>query len=401
VHLLKCIRNNWLGQSDADNTFVFPDIADGSICKASLSHLRQLYASEKDNCIKMAPGLSYKALNPSNLERQNVKLVLKVFDEKTITALGIFGNVTGTDTSGTSKFLTLILRLWKVLNVKSTDKGRRKRDGDMNPIRGVSDENVVFLDELYNWLVKWEGMQQKVRHGRLSNETLFALKHTVSTFTELIKYLFEELNVKYVLTGKFQTDCLEFRFSQYRQLSGANYHVSVQEIKESEKKLKIISMLHVLSASRGKISIQDFLLKSDEVTDTGTSDVSAVVTQFLPALDLCDDSELSQSETQPLVFVAGYVGQKVVNKLSCDLCKREVITENDMQCDLTDNYQYLSAISRGGLKWPTDFLVEVVTQVFIVFRGPWLLTTAFFGNLGGYVFENFRYTASNITVAWW
>jgi len=159
-------------------------------------------------------------------------------------------------------------------------------------------------------------MQQKVRQGRLSNETLFALKHTVSTFTELIKYLFEELNVKYVLTDKFQTDILEFRFSQYRQLSGANYHISVQEIKESEKKLKIISMLHVLSASHGKSSIQDFLLKTDEVTD-----VSAVVTQFLPALYLCDDSELSQSETQPLVFVAGYVGQKDVNKLSCDLCK--------------------------------------------------------------------------------
>jgi len=87
VHLLKCIRNNWLGQSDADNMFVFPDIEDRSICKASLSHLRQLYASEKDQYIKLAPGLSYKALNPSNLERQNVKLVLKVFDEKTITAL--------------------------------------------------------------------------------------------------------------------------------------------------------------------------------------------------------------------------------------------------------------------------------------------------------------------------
>jgi len=250
--------------------------------------------------------------------------------------------------------------------VKSTDKGRRKRDVDMNPIRGVSDQNVVFLGEVYNWLVKWEEMQQKVRQGRLSNETLFALKHTVSTFTELIKYLFEELNVKYVLTGKFQTDCLEFRFSQYRQLSGANYHVSVQEIKESVKKLKIISMLHVVSALRGKISIQNFLLKTDEVTDT--SDVTAVVTQFWPALDLCDDSEMSQSETQPLVFVAGYVAQKVANKLSCDLCKNEVISENDMQCDLSDDYQYLSDISRGGLKWPTDFLVEVVTQVFIVFR---------------------------------
>jgi len=157
------------------------------------------------------------------------------------------------------------LRLWKILNVKSTDKGRRKRDSDMDPIRGVDDQNVVFLGEVYNWLVQWERMQQKVRQGRLSNETLFALKHTIFTFIELIKHLFEELNVHYVLTGKFQTDYLEFRFSQYRQLSGANYHVSVQEIKESEKKLKIISLLHVLSASRGKISIQDFLLKSDEV----------------------------------------------------------------------------------------------------------------------------------------
>jgi len=50
------------------------------------------------------------------------------------------------------------------------------------------------------------------------------------------------------------------------------------------------------------------------------------------------------------------------------MCKNEVISQNDMQCDLTDDYQYLSDISRGGLKWPTDFLVEVVTQVFIVFR---------------------------------
>ena len=62
-------------------------------------------------------------------------------------------------------------------------------------------------------------MQQKVRQGRLSNETLFALKHTVFTFIQLITYLFEKLNVKYVLTGKFQTDCLEFRFSQCRELS--------------------------------------------------------------------------------------------------------------------------------------------------------------------------------------
>jgi len=33
----------------------------------------------------------------------------------------------------------------------------------------------------------------------------------------------------------------------------------VQEIEESEKKLKILSILHVLSASRGEISLSNFI----------------------------------------------------------------------------------------------------------------------------------------------
>ena len=47
VHLLKCVRNNWLGQCDAENTSIFPDFNDGRECKASLSQLRNLYNSEK------------------------------------------------------------------------------------------------------------------------------------------------------------------------------------------------------------------------------------------------------------------------------------------------------------------------------------------------------------------
>ena len=78
------------------------------------------------------------------------KISPEVFDEKNhhFTALGIFGHVTGTETSGTSNFPKLILRLMKVLNVKWTDNGRQKRTTDMNLIRGVSDQNVVFLDEV-------------------------------------------------------------------------------------------------------------------------------------------------------------------------------------------------------------------------------------------------------------
>ena len=83
-----------------------------------------------------------------------MKLVLNIFDEKTITALDTFGNNTDTHMSGTSKFLSIILRLWKILNVKSTGKGRRKRDSDMDAIFSVDDSSVVFLREVYEWLVQ-------------------------------------------------------------------------------------------------------------------------------------------------------------------------------------------------------------------------------------------------------
>ncbi|KAH7977923.1 hypothetical protein HPB49_003950 [Dermacentor silvarum] len=45
--------------------------------------------------------------------------------------------------------------------------------------------------------------------------------------------------MQYVLLGKFQTDSLEDRFGRYRQLSGANYNVSIRQIDESETKLRL------------------------------------------------------------------------------------------------------------------------------------------------------------------
>ena len=369
VHLLKCIRNNWLGQSDTENTFTFPDFTTGSICRASLSHVRQLYDSEKDSIVKMAPGLNRKALFPSNLERQNVKLALKIFDEKLIVALDHFGQHTGKDVSGTRSFVSIILKLWKILNVKSVDKGYRKRDTDSNPIHESSDGRVLFLNDVFNWLCKWESLNQKPREGRLSNETLVALKHTVSCFNQLIPYLLETLHLSYVLTGKFQTDCLEARFGKYRKMSGTNYHISVQEIRESEKKLKLMSLLHVVSAAHNKISLTDFITQcSDSVSPMSRDDIMKL--DLIECLYMCDDIDVNDAQRNALIFIAGYVGFKMCSsKLHCDLCKWELITDHTLQLDMSpDHCQYLIDLDRGGLKWPTDLLVEAVTQMFSVFQ---------------------------------
>ena len=98
VHILKSVRNNWLNQQSDGKLFSYPDLNCISIdqctyplkiCHASFRDIRMLYNSERDSLAKRAPRLTAKSCYPSSLERQNVKLVLKVVHESTIAGLAI------------------------------------------------------------------------------------------------------------------------------------------------------------------------------------------------------------------------------------------------------------------------------------------------------------------------
>ena len=55
-----------------------------------------------------------------------------------------------------------------------------------------------------NWLNLWDGMTKVT--GKLINETFTALKHTTTAILHVTDYCINELNMKYILPGKFQTD---------------------------------------------------------------------------------------------------------------------------------------------------------------------------------------------------
>ena len=65
----------------------------------------------------------------------------------------------------------------------------------------------------------------------------------MDTFVPLFTELFEQYELHYILTGKFQTDNLEAHFGLYRMLSGSNYLVSVIKVLQSEKTLKLKGLL--------------------------------------------------------------------------------------------------------------------------------------------------------------
>ena len=72
---------------------------------------------------------------------------------------------------------------------------------------------------------------------KLTKETFTALHHTTYAFLELSKYCLE-LNMLYILPGKFQTNHLEERFGQNRRLCGDHYNISIRQVFQCEKSLE-------------------------------------------------------------------------------------------------------------------------------------------------------------------
>ena len=88
-----------------------------------------LYNSERDSLAKLVPRLTLKSCYPSILERQNVKLVLKVVHESTIAALAIHNEQRSPAIkSHTSEFVSILLTLWKIFNVYMPYKHVRLND---------------------------------------------------------------------------------------------------------------------------------------------------------------------------------------------------------------------------------------------------------------------------------
>jgi hypothetical protein len=377
VHLFKSIRNNWLNQQNNEQTLVFPKFEnfESTVC-ASVKDLKSLHAKQERSIVKVAPALSNKVLYPSTFERQNVLLACKLFDEKTIVALQTEKNIL---VDGTIEFLKVVLSWWKIVNVRSPNGHIKLRDPLRAPICGVNDSNVQFLKKFVCWLNAWESDIVLIpddscpKHtGKLTPDTFAALRQTCQALMGLIEYAFENFNCNYILLGKLSTDNLEGRFGRYRQLSGANYNVSVRQVVDSEKKLKVLNLLQLASSSFGNFSLKHFNLEETVASNESDDSVWNLAVEFPLEIisDRSDDVVVTDFQMAPLLYIAGYVSHALLKYFgTCQTCTQRITLGKDMVLDTrnTDAGQYMKNLSRGGLKEPTDFIFQLVIKEFQIF----------------------------------
>lgn len=275
------------------------------------------------------------------MERQNVKLALNIFSPLISEALRTRRVDLEIELSTTiADFIDIVVQWWKIVNVKGPHKGTRLRDDLQEPISCIDDPKVQFLKDVLKWLNAWKSLRCDT--GGLTKETHAALELTCYSLVKLCEYCLENLQFKYVLMGKFQTDCLEDRFGRYRQLAGAQYHISMRQVFECEKKLRLQKML--------------VLAPPPETSDEGEVDYEEQ--SVFNVLITEEDLESSQCDMPVIAYVAGYSAHATLKRMRCEACV-ELLGMDGRTLGVED-LSLLSHLTRGGLKFPQPCTVTMV-----------------------------------------
>ena len=79
----------------------------------------------------------------------------------------------------------------------------------------------------------------------MTTETSPACCHTFKALADLAEYLVTHHQFDHVLLGKFSSDPIDGRFGMYRQFSVGVFYIYVKQLLDSERKIRVLNILHV------------------------------------------------------------------------------------------------------------------------------------------------------------
>ena len=344
THNVKNLFNNW----DKKKEFKFSQ-SEGPI--ANIGHLKEICTAEIGRPIKIAPQLNLNIFSPSSIQKTSTKFAAAIFNEKSCHALRHYATPCN-KYNDTAEFIDKVLSMWKILNVRSPNIGKAKRDKFRDPITSSDDWKLGFLEEMQSFFMKWRDTctsQDKHKHS-LSKETFEAIIFSLESICKLCRYLMAHCQFNYVLLGHISSDNLEERFGWIRQLSGANYYISIRQLLENEGKIKCFSLMkyNVLSLDDLRSDLQS---PSQSVEYSDLSDcIPSPEEIMLPSND----------EKNAIYFVAGYISRSVLNRTKCSSCRSILVSDLvSGEPNLETESCLVEQISRGGLFHPSEFCYDI------------------------------------------
>ena len=297
-----------------------------------------------------------------------MKLVLKVINELTCAALKIQNEQRNQEFQNcTSEFVSIILSVWKIFNVNTPYKDIRLNDDLCRPLT-YNDDRFAFLTQIVFWLEAWQALAPDF--GKLTKQTFTSFRHACISLQEITNYLTGCCGFDYLLTSFLQTDPLEHHFGYYRMMSGSNYHISYLQILETERRIKVSSILsmfssqHLSSQQSIRTFIQSFSSPSCNINN------QFCLEPFLNGIPDLSTIHCSSQVIQSLAFIAGYsTHQYLKRSQNCGICTNFLTIDKTLFIEglSQSDFKLLELTDRGSLKYPSEPVLESILTLWKLF----------------------------------
>ncbi|CAM1293744.1 Uncharacterised protein r2_g290 [Pycnogonum litorale] len=155
-------------------------------------------------------------------------------------------------------------------------------------------------------------------------------------------------------------------FGWYRQMSGANYYISVKQVLESERKIKTLSLMKFSKVNIGELDV-DF---SVSLSDNDKVLVEEAISKMDNIFSIIDESDMNAT-----YYVAGALVRSELRARRCKNCEA-ILTEDVMVPTICESKfekwnsvskKFTDDVSRGGLVAPSEIAFNICLKSFNVF----------------------------------
>lgn len=329
VHICKSLRNNWITEKTKSLSLSFPPKSPGK-----WKDIVELYKHDRDSVLRLTP-LTNAAVFPTPIQRQNVSLVMKVIDDRTIAALERFG---GESTASTVELLKLISQWWKTVNVKSLGESTRFNDSNRTAITSIECSAINRLEVMGEQFKHLNCGNGTNRICSLTIDTQEALWRTTMGLAAVAKDLIQNHSFQYVLFGELQQDKLEGEFGCWRQMSGGNYYMTAKDA-NSAFKLRGLQLLAKLNSVPDAPSSLSCEMCKEDLSEEVMSSLDNLGNRL---------TQLTEYQISCSVYIAGYLLK----------CTPELSSDGDLVSD--KDAEFVNLVSRGSLIVPTQAIASWV-----------------------------------------
>jgi len=204
----------------------------------------------------------------------------------------------------------------------------------------------------------------------LTRETFLAVEQT-RALGELAVYFLEEEEFSYVLLGQFQSDPIERRFGWCRRMAGSIYFVSVCQILEAEKSIRLRSLLKFSG-----LSLDEVKESFEEVEATKLYAIKDEANTLFSLIDIEPSLASADIEDSSVIYyVSGAFARSVSNITCCEACaelimnkeNREFLVRFEDDFEVHRREEFLNQVNRGGLVKPSDLFYIACLHVWKFF----------------------------------